>query len=334
MSTKNARKPKHPIAVVAERTTLSPDVLRVWERRYQAVEPTRSATGRRLYSDADVERLALLRMVTLAGRSISQVARRDTVALRRLVREDDEARHHVRARHRTGVAADEHARALEGALDRARALDAWGLEAVLRRSAALLGAAAFLDDTVLPFLQRIELERDAGRLSPASERLARAIVRRVLDGVMLALAVPDGAPNLLVATPAGEREEIEAIVTAAVASAEGWRVTYLGADVLARDIVGAATSAGVRAVGVTVAHLADHARTVAELRSLRAGIPADVPLIVGGAGAAALAPDVRAVGIRVVKDLPALRIALRAVGKASMTTVLRSMRAPGRRRGE
>src|SRR6202035_4511197 len=86
---------RHPIGVVAERTGLTPDVLRVWERRYRAVEPTRTEGGQRLYSDADIERLRLMYLATGAGRGISQVARLDTEELTRLVREDAEARRGV-----------------------------------------------------------------------------------------------------------------------------------------------------------------------------------------------------------------------------------------------
>ena len=42
----------HPVRVVTQRTGLSPDLLRAWERRYRIVEPRRSAGGQRLYSDA------------------------------------------------------------------------------------------------------------------------------------------------------------------------------------------------------------------------------------------------------------------------------------------
>ena len=48
---------RHPIQVVAKRTGLTADVLRVWEKRYAVVEPGRSDGGHRLYSDLDVERL-------------------------------------------------------------------------------------------------------------------------------------------------------------------------------------------------------------------------------------------------------------------------------------
>ena len=80
----------HPIRVVARRTGLTPDVLRAWEKRYKAVEPDRSS-GRRLYSDADVDRLLLLRRATLGGRSIGQVAGLSTAELEELTRADDEA---------------------------------------------------------------------------------------------------------------------------------------------------------------------------------------------------------------------------------------------------
>ena len=83
--------PRHPIKVVARRTGLTPDVLRVWEKRYRAVSPTRLDTGRRLYSDADVERLLLLRRATLAGRRIGQVAKMPNAELEPLVVDDETA---------------------------------------------------------------------------------------------------------------------------------------------------------------------------------------------------------------------------------------------------
>jgi hypothetical protein len=48
------QKPRHPIGVVSRRTGLGQDVIRAWERRYGAVVPQRTDTGRRLYTDEDV----------------------------------------------------------------------------------------------------------------------------------------------------------------------------------------------------------------------------------------------------------------------------------------
>ena len=71
----------HPIQVVTRRTGVSADVLRVWEKRYAVVTPVRSASGRRLYSDADIERLRLMVQTTRTGRTIGQVAALPTAAL-------------------------------------------------------------------------------------------------------------------------------------------------------------------------------------------------------------------------------------------------------------
>ena len=82
----------HPIKVVVLRTGLSPHVIRVWEKRYGAVEPMRTPTNRRRYTDADIERLLLLQRATQIGRSIGQIAQLPTETLRNLVREDEAAR--------------------------------------------------------------------------------------------------------------------------------------------------------------------------------------------------------------------------------------------------
>ena len=81
----------HPIRVVAKRTGLSPHVIRAWEKRYEAVRPTRTPTGRRVYSNEDLERLMLLRQATLLGRSIGQIAKVPTEELRAIVEEDEAA---------------------------------------------------------------------------------------------------------------------------------------------------------------------------------------------------------------------------------------------------
>src|SRR3954470_11491452 len=81
----------HTIAVVAARTGLSQDVLRVWERRYGAVAPARSAGNQRVYSDEDIARFRLLAAVTSKGRGIRTVANLPTQALEALVAQDHAA---------------------------------------------------------------------------------------------------------------------------------------------------------------------------------------------------------------------------------------------------
>ncbi|NDC10299.1 MAG: MerR family transcriptional regulator [Oxalobacteraceae bacterium] len=56
--------------------------LRVWERRYALVVPGRSDTGRRLYSEADIIKISLVKQLTDAGHPVSALAKLSIDALR------------------------------------------------------------------------------------------------------------------------------------------------------------------------------------------------------------------------------------------------------------
>jgi len=305
------QEPRHPIRVVSERTGLSPDVLRAWEKRYGAVAPPRrEGAGQRLYSDADVERLRLLRRVTLAGRSIGQVAALDHDALTALAREDETQRAATPPSpvfHGEGAAADGF---LEGALAAMRALDAAALETVLRRALVLLGANAFIDEVAGPFLRAVGDAWEARAVGVAHEHLASAVLRRVLGIVSDAGAAAAAGHTVVIATPAGQVHELGAMLAAASAASAGWRVVYLGADLPAAEIAAAAadTGAGVVALSVVVPEDAD--ATAAELRHLRRALPAAVELIAGGEGARTLLGVLDEAGIRFLPDFAEFRRSL------------------------
>ena len=80
--------PRHPIRIVSSRTGIPQDLLRAWEKRYQAVVPARSPNGRRLYSDADINKLRLLKRAVSAGRRIGDVASLTIEELNSLIEED------------------------------------------------------------------------------------------------------------------------------------------------------------------------------------------------------------------------------------------------------
>ncbi len=60
--------------MAAEASGVSAHTIRAWEKRYNAVTPERTQTGRRVYSREDVNRLILLAQLTNIGSAISQVA--------------------------------------------------------------------------------------------------------------------------------------------------------------------------------------------------------------------------------------------------------------------
>jgi len=62
------------IASVATLTGIPAPTIRIWERRYGLLSPNRSAGNLRLYTQADIDRLILVKAAVDAGHSISTVA--------------------------------------------------------------------------------------------------------------------------------------------------------------------------------------------------------------------------------------------------------------------
>lgn len=296
--------PRHPISVVSERTGLSLDVLRVWERRYGVVEPARAPGGQRLYSDQDVTRLRLLHAATGGGRSIGQVAHLDTRELAALVAEDDDERIQTRRESPQTSLADDY---VEQALARTLALDGGVLDMILRRAMTSLGLWVFAEGVVVPLLRRIGDGWHAREISPAQEHLASAAIRRVLLSATDLLPRAANGGNIVVVTPANDRHEMGALLTAAGATVEGWQVTYLGSDLPAEEIAMVAIETEARVVALSVTYITNRDQLLEELRTVRARVPADVAVLVGGIGAVTLKSDLAGTGIRVLEDLTELR---------------------------
>jgi MerR family transcriptional regulator, light-induced transcriptional regulator len=316
-ATSKAPAHRHPMRVVTRRTGLSADLLRVWEKRYRVVNPARSSGGRRLYSDADIERLRLLYRATLAGRGIGQVAPLSSQALAALVRRDaDEERTDPNGRVSSADARAVAPATTEYLADAGRAierLDAHALEAVLRRAVVALPVATLLDELVAPLLERVGTQWREGTVRPVHGHLAAVVLRRVLDRVIDTASAPGASPHLIVATPAGQAHEFGALLTAASAAAEGWRVTYLGAGLPAEDIAEAAVRTRAEAVALSLVYPVGDPAVAHELRRLRALLPSRVTMLAGGAAASAYHAPLDETGTRRLGDLAELRLMLRAL---------------------
>ncbi len=296
---------RHPIQVVARRTGLTADVLRVWEKRYGVVEPNRSPGGHRLYSDADVERLLLLHRVTSAGRRISRMAGLDTAQLRALDEEDAEAALAVRETEAPPVAAEPYLSACLSAVER---MDARDLETSLMRATVALPATALIEDVIGPLLERIGEGWRHGRITPGHEHLASAVIRRVLESIMNACAPGREAPAIVVATPAGQSHEFGALLVGAAAAALGWRVTYLGTSLPASDIAAVAGQAGAAVIALSIVFPEDDPGVHAELRSLREATGPDMAILVGGRAAPSYRSSIEAIGATlIVRSAPLVR---------------------------
>ena len=296
----------HSIAVVAAKTGLSPDVLRVWERRYGAVEPTRSAGNQRLYSDDDIARFRLLAAATGYGRSIRNVATLSTDALQRIVAEDQAAA--AKLGEPSDAVVD--SGTLEAALALTIALDGAGLDRLLRRTIVENGLPVFLEVDAPALMRRVGDDWEAGRLSVAQEHLASAVVLTILLDAIRTLPTKESAPRLLVATLSRERHAVGAALAATVAALEGWAIVHLGVDVPSTDIAASAAASGARAVALSIVHDYDRAHVLREIAGLRKVASSRLPVFVGGATAVAMSASLGAHGAVVCRTFADFRAAL------------------------
>ena len=301
--------PRHPVRLVAARTGLSPHVLRAWERRHHVVQPVRSEGGQRLYSDLDIARLRLLHRLTGEGHAIGRLAPLPLAELERLAA--DAAAEPAGAAEETGTAG---AAEMQLAVLRAvRRLDDAELHAVLERAVVTLGVPGFLDSIAAPVLQAIGEEWREGGLGVAHEHLASAGFRRVLGWILGLYEVSAGAPRLVAATPSGQVHELGAMLAAAAAAAEGWGVTYLGADLPAAEISAAARQVRARVVALSLVFPEDDPGLLREVETIRRELPADVALVAGGAAAGPNRERLEVIGARVAASLGELRLLLRGL---------------------
>jgi DNA-binding transcriptional MerR regulator len=202
------------IGELSKRAGVSPELLRAWERRYGLLRPGRSAGGLRLYSPADVERVALMQQHLAEGMAAAEAA---ALAVRDRV--DEEA-----ARNALHPAAmrDELATALD-AFDEPRA------QAILDRLLALATVETLLAEVVVPYLQELGDRWQRGDASVAQEHFASGVLRGRLLGLARGWGLGLGPVAVLACLP-GEQHDLGLIAFGLALRSQGWRIVYLGPD--------------------------------------------------------------------------------------------------------
>jgi len=282
---------RHPIRVVAQRTGLTPATIRAWERRYDAVVPTRSEGGQRVYSDLDVQRLHTLKALTDAGRGISMVAHLSPMDAEALLTEDLST---PTLPGSTRLIAPP--TSVDEAYEYVRALDAEGLERSLWRALVTHGARPFLSRVAGQLMRRIGEGWEGGDITPAQEHLASEVIEQLLDRLVDRVRSLD-APKLIVSTLTGERHGLGARLASAAATFDGWSVVYLGTDLPVGEVAMAAGALGADAVAISVVRRIEAVASAQALADLRRRLDPHVLLFVGGGGLAEIPQSLMPAGV-------------------------------------
>jgi DNA-binding transcriptional MerR regulator len=290
MSDRAAGPARYPIRAVSKLTGIGIDTLRAWERRYGAVTPIRDDRGR-MYTEADVARLRLLNGAVERGHSIGRLAALSNEQLVELCGAAGTATQPAAVPTRLTQL---DATALITAL---REYDAVGLDQELSRLAAVLRPLDLLQQVLMPVLTQVGDDWHRRRTRIAHEHLMSSTMRNLLGAFLRLYARRESSIRLLFATPSGERHEMATLGAAMLAASAGLGVSYLGADLPAREIVDSIEPAGAQGLVLGLTTAAADTRRERELKTIVRELSDRVELWAGGRGAERHASIIRPRGL-------------------------------------
>ena len=300
---KKNSEPAFTIGAVSRATGFSPDILRVWQKRYGFPVPARKPSGHRLYSAEHVRRLRQISRAISRGHRPSEVVRLEEGDLESLLAEEEAASSRERSA----------ARPIALLLDQVRKHRRTELTEALLADASALGPIAFLTHRIAPLAEAVGEAWGKGEMSIHHEHFFSECAEDVLRSIRLPYERAARGPVILLATLSGETHRLGLQMAALVTAAAGLRPHVLGTDTPVREIADAWVLRNASAIGLSVSISTGGASVHRELETLRQAVPSHVPIFVGGKGARRSHPPA---GVAVVEDFERLADWMRSLRSA------------------
>jgi DNA-binding transcriptional MerR regulator len=258
------------IGEVANATGISPDTIRVWERRYGKPQPIRLPSGHRRYSAEHVRWLRRVAMALSTGQRASAAVRADEETLAAMIE----------------VSRDESSgEALEELFEAVREYQAPRAGELLWREWRELGPLRCLTQRLGPLVTAAGHAWADGDLCVRHEHFLSEVVVHFLKAARLSLPPTGGGKGIVLATLAGETHTLGIHMAAVICAMGGARPIVLGAQTPLTEIVGAAVETSALAVAISVSVATGGVETDRALGALRRDLPREIRLVVGGRGA-------------------------------------------------
>lgn len=194
--------------------------IRIWEKRYGLISPKRTSTNIRTYCDGDLKKLLNVSLLNRKGIRISTIAKlsQDEIVSRINEMADE-----------SGVGDSQVDRLTAAMVD----LDEHSFEQVLAKSIIHFGFEETVVDILYPFLRKIGLLWQTGKVNLAQEHFITNLIRQKFFVAIDGLATANGvhAKHFLFFLPDRELHEIGLLFLCYLAKKHGHHVIYLGQSV-------------------------------------------------------------------------------------------------------
>jgi len=200
--------------------------IRIWEQRYNIIEPKRTATNIRYYTDEDLQYLLNIAFLNRNGMRISKIARLTKKEILERVENIAEG-------------SEEQSNLLQRLTMTMMELNELDFERILNQEAEKEGFEALLNKLLLPFLEKLSLLWLTGAISIVHEQFVHNLIRQRLAHEVYLLGHESSLgdrPRVLLFEPLGEQQEILLLLYHYYLRSRGCTSCYLGSQIPLKEL--------------------------------------------------------------------------------------------------
>lgn len=217
----------YTIRQMIDLTGLSEFTIRGWENRYTAFSPRRSSTGRRIYSQTDLQKALLLRDLLLRNHRIGAIAEKPLPELRALLHKETFAK-------TSSLGASE--KFIHLTLQ-ALSLQNWDrFENSMRHCTQSIRPREALTRYFVPLIAKLGEYVAAGTLSISQEHIFSSVLLEQLYHLRSSARKTNRSKRFVIAAPEGDHHALGISVAHSMIVLAGFRSIFLGANTPKKDL--------------------------------------------------------------------------------------------------
>ena len=199
--------------------------IRIWEQRYNFLNPSRTDTNIRYYSNEELITLLNIALLNKYGYKISHIDKMEPIEMKERILSLTQSEAQLE-------------RIVNELIECMVDLRIEDFESVLDFQIASKGIEKTITQIIFPFLERIGILWVTSRVNPAQEHLVTNIIRqKLIVGIEKTVPTLQASATALLFLPEGEHHELGILFMYYLLKSRGVKVLYLGANVPMRDVV-------------------------------------------------------------------------------------------------
>lgn len=204
-------------------TGINAHTLRKWESRYSFLEPERTDTNIRYYSDEQLKKLLNISILTRNGYRISKIDKMSDNEIYDIISNK--------------LIDDNHEDDISTLILSTLEMDEEVFDGVLKEHILKNGLLTTTTKLIYPFLNQVGVLWGINKVMPAQEHFISNLIKKKIFSTIDLLPYPKkNAPSILMFLSENEHHEIALLLAYYIAREYGWRVYYLGQNVPTENI--------------------------------------------------------------------------------------------------